>query len=56
LRARPRPHPLAEIYAEAERVYRWAQARLGELRERLRRVEAELAGLERELARSGTSR
>jgi hypothetical protein len=44
------PHPLAEVYAEAERVYRLAQTRLAELRAQLRRVEAELEGLTGELA------
>ena len=49
--AEPRPHPLAELYSEAERVYREAEARLGELRGRLRRVQSELEELERSLAR-----
>jgi len=48
---RPRPHPLTELYAEAEKVYREAQARLGKLRETLSRLEAELQRMEAELSR-----
>lgn len=47
----PRPHPLAELYAEAEKVYREAQARLGNLRKTLSRLEVELQRMEAELSR-----
>ncbi len=48
---KPKMHPLAEIYAEAERVHTHAQEHLRSLRAELRSLEAELEALERELAK-----